>query len=108
MTTNDYTQAELDERAFAIFLMEGIHYFLEQDPTLRRESIIEYCNRLWNRWQQMSNEEKYPFLERAEDELRRRRRYRRSDIYRAVLRDTNPDDDYDRNHRGRRFMDQTG
>ncbi len=93
---------ELDERGFAIFLMEGIHYFLEQDPPLRRGSIIEYCSRLWNRWVQMSDDEKHPFIERAREELRRLRRYQRADIYRSVMREENPTQDgNDRNRRYR-------
>ena len=87
MTTNDFSHTEIDERAFAIFLIEGIHFFLEQDPPLRQGCIIDYCERLWQRWQQMSNSEKEPFWDRAIDELRRLRRFRRSDIYRSVLRE---------------------
>lgn len=84
---------DIDERAFAIFLIEGIHYYLEQDPPLRHGSLIEYCSRLWNRWIQMSDEEKRPFHERARDELRRLRRYQRADIYRSAMRDDNPTQD---------------
>jgi hypothetical protein len=48
----------------------------------------------------MNNEEKRPFLERAEEELRRLRRYHRADIYRQLMRDDIlPDDD---NHHRRR------
>lgn len=106
MTSNDFTQAELDERAYAIFLVEGIQYFLEQDPPLREGAIIDYCHRLWNRWNQMSQNEKMPFLDRAADELRRLRRYRRADIYRSIMRDEMNDNDETR-HR-RRFFNHTG
>ena len=101
MTTNDFSHLEIDERGFAIFLMEGIHYFLEQDPPLRQGSIIDYCQRLWNRWQQMSDNEKRPFWDRAIDELRRLRRYMRADIYRNAMRDDINDSDSDRNRRRR-------
>jgi hypothetical protein len=87
MTSHDFSQTEVDERAFAIFLMEGIQYYLDQDPPLREGSIIDYCSRLWNRWHQMSNNEKMPFWDRATEELRRLRRYRRADIYRTLMRD---------------------
>ena len=87
LTSHDFSQTEVDERAFAIFLMEGIQYYLDQDPPLRQGSIIDYCNRLWNRWQQMSTNEKVPFWDRAVEELRRLRRYRRADIYRNIMRD---------------------
>lgn len=107
MTSHDFSTIEIDERAFAIFLLEGIQYFLEQDPPLRHGSIIDYCNRLWNRWLQMSNNEKMPFLDRAIDELRRLRRYRRVDIYRSILRDDIEPDETQRGRR-RRYPDQTG
>jgi hypothetical protein len=87
MTSYDFPHNEIDERAFSIFLIEGIHYFLEQDPPLRNASVIDYCNRLWNRWVQMSREEKIPFCDRAREELRRFRRNRRNDIYRSIIRD---------------------
>jgi hypothetical protein len=94
MTSNPFSYVEIDERAFAIFLIEGLTFFLEQDPPLRRGSVIDYCQRLSNRWTQMSDNEKSPFLARAEEELRRLRRYRRTDIFREVMRDdiTEPDD----------------
>lgn len=100
MTSNDFSYTEVDERAFAIFMMEGIYYFLEQDPPMRHGTIIDYCNRLWNRWTQMDNDEKSIFHDRAREELRRLRRTRRSDIYRSVMRDDLlDDDDTDRNRR---------
>lgn len=87
MTSHDFSSTEIDERAFAIFLIEGIQYYLDQDPPLRQGSIIEYCSRLWNRWHDMTNNEKMPFRDRAIEELRRLRRYHRVDIYRAAMRD---------------------
>lgn len=92
--TMDFHPTEIDERAFAIFMMDGVRYYLDQDPPLRRMSVIEYCQRLWNRWITMSDDEKMPFRDRAYDELRRLRRYQRADIYRMVMReeeiDNNP------------------
>ena len=87
MTSYDFPHSEIDERAFSMFLIEGIYYFLEQDPPLRNGSIIDYANRLWNRWIQMSRDEKLPFHDRAREEMRRLRRNRRNDIYRSVMRD---------------------
>jgi hypothetical protein len=87
MTSHDFSSTEIDERAFAIFLMEGIQYYLDQDPPLRQGSIMDYCSRLWNRWHDMSNNEKMPFRERAIEELRRMRRFRRADIYRSAMQD---------------------
>ncbi len=87
MTSHDYSSTEIDERAFAIFLMEGIQYYLDQDPPLRQGSIMDYCSRLWNRWHDMNNNEKMPFRDRAIEELRRMRRFRRADIYRSAMHD---------------------
>ena len=92
MTSHDFSQVEVDERAYAIFLMEGIQYFLEQDPPLHEGSILNYCERLWGRWRQMSRNEKLPFIDRAIDELHRLRRYHRHDIYRSLMRDDFIDD----------------
>lgn len=105
MTSNSFSHVELDERAFAIFLLEGIQFYLDQDPSLRRGAIIDYCHRLWNRWNQMSEIEKAPFIARAEDELRRLRRYRRVDIYREVIREDTIEPDETR--RRRRFPDMS-
>ena len=82
----NFTFIEIDERAFAIFLMEGIQYYLDQDPPLRRDSIMDYCVRLYNRWRQMDEDEKRSFYDRAREELRRLRRYHRADIYREAMR----------------------
>jgi hypothetical protein len=87
MTSHDFSSTEIDERAFAIFLIEGIQYFLDQDPPLRQGSIMDYISRLWNRWHDMNINEKIPFRDRAIEELRRLRRYHRADIYRSAMRD---------------------
>ena len=101
MTSSDYT-SELDERAFTVFLIEGIYFFLEQDPPLQHGAIIGYCSRLWNRWIQMSRDEKETFYDRAREELRRLRRGRRNDIYRSVIRDDITEDN-DQTRRGRSY-----
>jgi hypothetical protein len=103
MTSNAFSRLEVDERAFAFFLLEGIQFFLDQDPQLRRGSIIDYCQRLWNRWNQMSELEKQPYVMRAEEELRRIRRYNRIDIFRDVMREDTIDQDETR--RRRRYPD---
>ncbi len=98
----DFQPTEIDERAFAIFLIDGVRYFLDQDPPLRRMSIIDYCQRLWNRWMNMSDEEKMPFRDRAYDELRRLRRYQRADIYRMAMRDEIPEENPNPTHDSQR------
>lgn len=102
MTSQPFHPTEINERAFAIFLMEGIQFYLDQDPPLRNGSIYDYCGRLWNRWVQMSDNEKAPFVDRAVEELRRLRRYRRADIYREVMRDDILEDN-DNRRRNRRY-----
>jgi hypothetical protein len=91
MTSHPFHQTEIDERAFGLFLIEGIQFFLNQDPPLRHGSVHEYATRLWNRWIQMSENEKAPFIDRVIEELRRMHRYRHSDIYRDVMRDDTND-----------------
>lgn len=97
MTSNPIHHVEMDERAFGIFLLDGLYYLLQQDIPLRHGYLIEFCNRLWMRWQQMPDSEKESYWERAADEIRRMRRNSRVDIYREVMRD-NPDND-DHHHR---------
>jgi hypothetical protein len=99
MTSQPFHPTEIDERAFAIFLIEGIQFYLDQDPPLRHGSIYDYCGRLWNRWVQMSDNEKGPFIDRAIEQLRRLRRYRRADIYREVMRDDILEDNDNRRRR---------
>ena len=99
MTSQPFHPNEVDERAFALFLLEGIQFYLDQDPSLRHGGIIDYCQRLWNRWTQMSDSEKAPFIDRAMEELRRLRRYRRADIYREAMRDDTMEDNDTRRRR---------
>ena len=98
MTSNPISHAEVDERAFANFLMDGIYYLLQQDIPLHHEYIINFCNNLWRRWRQMSDNEKDMYWERAMEELRRIRRYSNTHIYRDVMRDADPN---------RRFHDRS-
>ncbi len=106
MNSNPISHVEVDERAFAIFLLDGIYYLLQQDTPLRRESIINFCTRLWTRWVHMSENEKDPYWERAMEELRRIRRYSHVDIYREAIRDNIPDND-DQPRHVRRFLDRS-
>ena len=109
MTSNIMNHTEVDERAFAIFLMDGLYYFLQQDSPLRHGHIIDYCNRLGVRWQQMTEAEKELYWDRAVEELRRIRRYSHVDIYREAMRDSDqppppPDHEDNRRQSRRRFM----
>ena len=107
MTSNPIQHVEIDERAFAIFLLDGLYYLLQQDFPFRNGYIIEFCNRLWVRWQQMSDDEKDTYWERAADEIRRMRRNSRVDIYRDIMRDNPDPDDHHRHRQSRSFRDRS-
>jgi hypothetical protein len=51
----------------------------------------------------MSEDEKISFYDRAVDDLRRLRRYRRADIYRSIMQNDNLIQDVDDTRRNRRF-----
>lgn len=91
MTSSDYSHSDVEERAFAIFLVDGVQFYLEQNPRLRHTSIHDFCNRLWTRWNdepnRMTDDEKNIFRERAREELRRFRRIQHTNIYRSVMSD---------------------
>ncbi len=98
--------SEIDERAFAIFLLDGVYYLLQQDIQLRNEYMIGFCNRLWQRWAHLPQSEKDPYWDRAAEEIRRLRRNSAASVFREVLRDTLPENDETRYVR--RFLDRTG
>jgi len=99
MTSHPFSQTEIDERAFGLFLVEGIEFFLDQDPRLRHGSVDAYATRLWNSWIQMSENDKAPFIDRVIAQLRRVHRYRYSDIYRELMHDDSNDDNDTRRRR---------
>lgn len=106
MASININHNDVDERAFSIFVIEGLHYLLQQDVPLRHGHIIDFCNRLWMRWTHLPESEKDPYWERASEELRRMRRNTRVDIYRDALRDQSPPGGED-NQRRRRFMNHS-
>lgn len=63
------SQDEIDERAFALFLRQGVLYFLDEDPPLQRGNVIQYSHRLYQIWIQMSQDEKSLYLRRAHQDL---------------------------------------
>ena len=91
MTSYDYSEAHVEERAFAIFLVDGLQFYLEQNPRLRHTSIHDFCNRLWSRWNdeanRMTDDEKNIFRRRAREELRRIRSLQHTTIYRSAMSD---------------------
>jgi hypothetical protein len=84
-----FTTEEVDERAFAMFLRQGILYFLDQDPVLRHGDVILCASHLRQTWIQMSSQAKAHFLLRAREELNRLRGDPTSEIFRSVLRNMN-------------------
>ena len=91
MTSYDYSEAHVEERAFAIFLVDGVQFYLEQNTRLRHTSIHDFCNCLWSRWNdepnRMTDDEKNIFREREREELRRFRRIQHMTIYRSAMSD---------------------
>lgn len=86
LMTTDFHYAEVDERGFVLFMQDGIEYFLASDPILNHSFMIDYIQRLHRRWQQMDNQEKEPFHQRAREQMRALRRSLRSEyIFRSIL-----------------------
>lgn len=101
--TTDYNYTEVDERAFILFMQDGIEYFLASDPILHHMAMIEYIQRLHRRWIQMDNQEKDPFMERARTQMRELRQQLRSEyLYRSILRHMSDQD----THRNRNQQPQ--
>lgn len=84
-----HTNEEVDERAFAMFLRQGILYFLDQDPVLRHGEVILYTSHLRQTWIQMTQQEKSLYILRAREELNRLRGDPATDLFRAALRQMN-------------------
>lgn len=91
MSSVDYSYSDVEERAFALFLLDGLQFYLEQNPRLRHTSIHDFCNRLWSRWNdepnRMTDDEKNVFRQRAREELQRLRRPQHIAIYRSLISD---------------------
>ena len=86
---SSYTQEELDERAFAIFLRQGILYFLDQDSVLRQGTMIEYSHRLYQTWLQMQSGEKTAYIRRAREDLEKLRG-RATEAFQYAMRQVTP------------------
>lgn len=84
-----YTSEEVDERAFAMFLRQGILYFLDQDPVLHQGEVLLYASRLRQTWIQMSQEQKSHYVLRAREELNRLRGDPATDLFRGAMRTMN-------------------
>ncbi len=65
MTSNPNTSEQLDERAFLLFLQEGLKSLLERSTALRRNDVLTYSSWLYNEWSQMSPNRKDPYVEQA-------------------------------------------
>ena len=84
-------EIEIDQRAFTLFLVDGIYYLLDQNIQLCHEDMLGFCRRLSNRWIELPESEKDPYRERATEELRRLRRNSPTNVFRDALHATNAD-----------------
>lgn len=60
---------EVDERAFSLYVLDGIRYFMENNPSLYQYTVIQYISRLYRAWSELPMDEKEPWLERAREQI---------------------------------------
>jgi hypothetical protein len=65
MTSNPNATDDLDERAFLVFLQEGLKNLLERSTALRRNDVLTFSSWLYNEWSQMSLNQKDLYREQA-------------------------------------------
>ena len=65
MTSNPNTSDQLDERAFLLFLQEGLKNLLERSTALRRNDVLTFSSWLYNEWSQLSPNRKDLYIEQA-------------------------------------------
>ena len=85
-----YSQAEVDERAFGLFLSKGLQFILEQDLHVDHGGLLQYTNRLWRTWIQMSTMEKEVYLVQAREQLNRLRGQGSELLFRRALQQLSP------------------
>ncbi len=52
----------LNERAFLLFLIDGLQYYQRYAQPIHQGSVMDYTNGLHYRWQQMPLSEKEPYF----------------------------------------------
>lgn len=75
-----YDTRDVDGRGLSIYIIEGLRYYLSDDPILGQYTIPAYLQSLVRRWNTLEDMEKEPWLERAREELRELR-YRTEEQY---------------------------
>jgi hypothetical protein len=65
MTSNPNASDQLDERAFLLFLQEGLKNLLERSTALRRNDVLTFSSWLYNEWSQLSPNRKDLYIEQA-------------------------------------------
>jgi hypothetical protein len=81
---------EVDERAFGIFLSKGLAFLLEEDLHIEHGDLLQYMNRLWRTWVQMTTLEKEVYLASAREQLARLRGQRSDHLFRRALQQLGP------------------
>lgn len=87
---SSYSAAEVDERAFGLFLNKGLLFLLEEDLHVEHGDILQYTNRLWRTWIQMTTLEKEVFIAQAREQLARLRGHRSDFLFRRALQQLGP------------------
>ena len=82
MTSNLFSDVELDERAFAIFLQEALHHLLDSPLRINPCYIMEFSGRMYNGWVAMNPNHKDPYLKQAREQMEQ---IQRTQLYRTVV-----------------------
>ncbi len=78
---NRYDGRDVDGRGLSIYVIEGLRYYLNDDPILGEYTIPAFLQSLVRRWNTLTLQEKEPWLERAREEIRELR-YRHEEQHR--------------------------
>jgi hypothetical protein len=87
---SSYSATEVDERAFGLFLSKGLQFFLDEDLHVDHGDILQYTNRLWRTWIQMTTLEKEVFVAEAREQLARLRGHQSDYLFRRALQQLGP------------------
>ena len=80
-----HTQSILmDERAFLIFLTDGLRYFQMHAQPTHQGAVMDYCNGLSYRWRQMGEFEKEPYYNQVREQMHNTRHINLA-IYQSLL-----------------------
>ena len=82
MTSNLFSDVELDERAFAIYLREALQHLLDSSLRIHPCYIMEFNGRMYNGWVSMNPNHKDPYLQQAREQMEQ---IQRTQLYRTVV-----------------------